>query len=163
MVSKLAKDESVTEETEVRGPKGLLEKLENYFVDDYPLINRRHDFTKCKQVRGEGFMQWWETKLRKAKECTLKKMTRDDWLMLELVQWVNDTTLQQRLFQKETPTLKKLVAIAKLWQSAESDYRVCTPGKHGREEGTRRRNRGCPEDIELQERHERRMDEPATE
>ena len=36
MVSKLAKDESVTEETEVRGPKGLLEKLENYFVDDYP-------------------------------------------------------------------------------------------------------------------------------
>ena len=40
--------------------------------------------------------------------------------MLELVRGVNDTMLQQRLLQEETPTLKNLVKIAKLWQSAES-------------------------------------------
>ena len=48
MVSKLQTDDSVTSETPVRGPDGLLEKLEGYFFDDYPLINRRHDFTTCK-------------------------------------------------------------------------------------------------------------------
>ena len=55
MVSKLQTYNSVTMETPVWGPDGLFEKLESYFVDDYPLINRRHDFTTCKQARGEVY------------------------------------------------------------------------------------------------------------
>jgi hypothetical protein len=47
------------------------------------MINRRHDFTTCKQARGELFKLWWETKLRKAKECALEKMSTKDWLELE--------------------------------------------------------------------------------
>ena len=76
MVSKLQTYNSVTMETPVWGPDGLIEKLESYFVDDYPLINRRHDFTTCKQARGEVFTQWWETKMQKTKELALM-MTND--------------------------------------------------------------------------------------
>ena len=76
MVSKLQTYNSVTMETPVWGPDGLFEKLESYFVDDYPLINRRHDFTTCKQARGEVFTQWWETKMQKTKELALM-MTND--------------------------------------------------------------------------------------
>ena len=71
MVSKLQTYNSVTMETPVWGPDGLFEKLESYFVDDYPLINCHH-----KQARGEVFTQWWETKMRKAKELALM-MTND--------------------------------------------------------------------------------------
>ena len=78
MVSKLQTDESITEDTLVRGTGGLLEKLKNYFVDDYPLINCRHNFTTCKQARGELFRTWWETKLRNAKECDLEMMASKD-------------------------------------------------------------------------------------
>ena len=52
LVSKLQTDETVTVATTVRGAAGVLEKLKKYFLNDYPLINRRHDFTVCKQARG---------------------------------------------------------------------------------------------------------------
>jgi hypothetical protein len=58
MVSKLQSDEVVRDDTPVQGPNGLLEILEKYFVDDYPLINRRHGFSTCKQARGELFKTW---------------------------------------------------------------------------------------------------------
>ena len=95
MVSKLQTDDSVTPETLVMGHDGLLEKLESYFVDDYPLINHRHDFTTCKHAQCEIFTQWCKTKLRKAKECNLKKMTSDNWLELELIRGVSDMMLQK--------------------------------------------------------------------
>ena len=79
-------DVTVTPETEVRGEAGVLDKLKKkYFFDDYPLINRRHDFTVCKQARGELFKAWWEKKRSKAVECDLKAMKEDDWLVLELI------------------------------------------------------------------------------
>jgi hypothetical protein len=78
MISKLHTDEAVGEDTSIQGPNGLLEILGKYFVDDYPLINCRHAFSTCKQARGELFKTWWETKLRKAKECDLEKMRGND-------------------------------------------------------------------------------------
>ena len=74
MVSKMDTDESITATTEVRGPEGILVKIIEHYLDDNPLINRRHEFTICKQARGESFKTWWETKLRRAKECDLEKM-----------------------------------------------------------------------------------------
>jgi hypothetical protein len=56
----LQTDATVTADTTVKGEAGVLEKLKKYFFDDYPLINRRHDFTVCKQARGELFKTWWE-------------------------------------------------------------------------------------------------------
>ena len=50
MISKLHTDEAVGEDTSIQGPNGLLEILGKYFVDDYPLINRRHAFSTCKQA-----------------------------------------------------------------------------------------------------------------
>jgi hypothetical protein len=78
MVSKLQTDESITEDTLVRGTGGLLETLKNYFVDKYHLINCRYAFSTCKQARGELFRTWWETKLRNAKECDLEMMASKD-------------------------------------------------------------------------------------
>jgi hypothetical protein len=120
MVSELQMDELVTEDTLVRGPGGLLETLRNYFVDNYPLINCRHVFSTCKQARGELFRTWWETKLRKAKECDLEMMASKDWLALELIWGVSDTMLQKKLLQEQDPSLKQLVCIAEQWQAADS-------------------------------------------
>ena len=72
------------------------------------------------QAQGEVFTQWWETKLRKAKKCAMKKMTSDNWLKLELIQGVSDRMLQKKLLQEKTPTLKQLVSIAQQWQAADS-------------------------------------------
>ena len=58
-----------------------------------------------------------EHKMRKGQECTLKTMTPDDWLQLELLRGVNDTILQKRLLQERSPTL---ISIATQWQSAEN-------------------------------------------
>jgi hypothetical protein len=120
MVSKLHTDEAVRVGTSIQGPNGLLEILGKYFVDDYPLINRRHAFSTCKQARGELFKTWWETKLRKAKECDLEKMRGNDWLALELIRGVSDAMLQKKLLQEQEPTLQQLVRIAEQWQAADS-------------------------------------------
>ena len=120
LVSKLQTDETVTADTTVRGPAGVLAKLKGYFVDDYPLINRRHDFTVCKQARGELFKTWWEKKRSKAVECDLKAMQENNWLVLELVRGVSDTMLQKRLLQELQATLPQLVLIAEQWQAADS-------------------------------------------
>ena len=58
LVSKLWTDVSIGTGTKVQGPGGVLAKLKSYFVADYPLVNRRHDFTKCTQGRGEKFKKW---------------------------------------------------------------------------------------------------------
>ena len=115
VVSKLETDDMVTAETVVWGPGGLLAKLGSYFVNDYRLINRRHDFITCRQAGGEGFNQWWETKLWKAKECALKDMSSNNWLEMELIRGVSDTELQKKLLQVEKPTLPLLVKIAQKW------------------------------------------------
>ena len=120
MVSKLQTDESITEDTLVRGTGGLLETLKNYFVDKYHLINCRYAFSTCKQARGELFRTWWETKLRNAKECDLEMMASKDWLALELIRGVSDTMLQKKLLQEQDPSLKQLVRIAEQWQAADS-------------------------------------------
>ena len=120
MVSKMDTDESITATTEVRGPEGILVKIIEHYLDDNPLINRRHEFTICKQARGESFKTWWETKLRRAKECDLEKMTGKDWLALELIRGVSDTALQKKLLQEHNPTLPDLVRMAGLWQNADS-------------------------------------------
>ena len=66
LVNKLQTDANVTPETAVQGENGVLVTLKKYFFDNYPLINRRHDFTVCKQARGETFKAWWEKKRSKA-------------------------------------------------------------------------------------------------
>lgn len=65
-------------------------------------------------------MIWCERKMRKGQECTLKTMTPDDWLQLELLRGVNDPMLQKRLLQERSPTLNDLISIATQWQSAEN-------------------------------------------
>jgi hypothetical protein len=120
LVSKLQTDMTVTAETEVRGEAGVLEKLKKYFFDNYPLINCRHDFTVCKQARGELFKAWWEKKRSKAVECNLKAMKEDDWLVLELIRGVSDTMLQKRMHQEHQATLAQLVLMAEQWQAADS-------------------------------------------
>ena len=62
-------------------------------------------------------MIWCVHKMRKGQECTLKTMTPDDWLQLELLRGVNDPMLQKRLLQERSPTL---ISIATQWQSAEN-------------------------------------------
>ena len=84
-----------------------------YFVEGYPLINRRCDFTVCKQAPGESFRTWWERKKAMAVECDLGAMTGNDWLRVELVRGVNDTRLQKRLLQEQQATLLQMVLIAK--------------------------------------------------
>ena len=51
LVSKLQTDESVTKETTVRGPTGILAKLKGYFIYDYPLVILFRNFRTCKQAR----------------------------------------------------------------------------------------------------------------
>ena len=63
--------------TPVTGDGGLISKLRSYYSNDYPIIIRRHDFTTCKQDRGEPFLTWWEKKMRKAQECMIITMTID--------------------------------------------------------------------------------------
>ena len=100
LVSKLQTDETVKALTPIQGAAGVLEKLKKYFLDDYPLINCRHDFTVCKQARGELFKTWWENKRSKAVECDLKAAQENDWLVLKLIRGVSDTMLQKRLLQE---------------------------------------------------------------
>jgi hypothetical protein len=92
---------------------------EGYFVDDYPLLNRRRDFTMCKQAQGESFKTWWERKKAMAVECDLGAMKGNAWLRMELVRGVNDTRLQKRLLQEHQATLPQMILIAKQWQAAD--------------------------------------------
>jgi hypothetical protein len=120
LVNKLRTDANVTPETAVRGENGVLVTLKKYFFDNYHLINRRHDFTVCKQARGETFKAWWEKKRSKAVERDLRAMKEDDWLILELIRGVSDNMLQKRLLQERQVSLAQLVLIAEQWQAADS-------------------------------------------
>ena len=77
-----------------------MDKLKKYFLDNYPLMVRRHHFTECVQAPGELFKAWWDKKKSKAVECALEEMRRDDVMMLELVRGVSDTLLQKKLLQE---------------------------------------------------------------
>ena len=118
MLSRIKSDISVDEDTPIRGANGLLVKLESYYFDDQPMIIHRHNFTSCKQDRGEKFVTWWEQKLQRGQECSLDTMKSKDWLQQELFRGVSDPTLQKRLLQERDPKLEDLVKIATLWQGA---------------------------------------------
>ena len=118
--SKLDTDETINKDSPVRGPTGILIKLKQYFLDDYQLMVRRHDFTECKQARGEVFKVWWDKKKAKAVECALETMGRDDIMKLELVRGVSDSMLQKKLLMEQKPTLATLVQIAEQWQQSDS-------------------------------------------
>ena len=49
MLSKVQSDETVTNSRPVKGPDGLLKKLESYYTDDLPMIIHRCNFISCKQ------------------------------------------------------------------------------------------------------------------
>ena len=98
----------------------MLKKLKNYFLDDYPLMMRHHQFTECTQAQGELFKTWWDRVKAKAVECALSKMTEDDMMMLQMIRGVSDSLLQKKLLQEEKPSLAKLVQIADQWQAADS-------------------------------------------
>ena len=88
MISRVKSDATVNPDTPIRGPDGLLEKLESYYTDDLPMIIRRHNFISCKQERGEKFMTWWERKMQQGQECSHDTMTPKDWLQQELLRGV---------------------------------------------------------------------------
>ena len=50
----------------------------------------------------------------------MKTMTPNDWLQLELLQWVDDLGLQKRLLQERNPMLNDLISIATQWQNEEN-------------------------------------------
>jgi hypothetical protein len=120
LLSKLQMDDSITMDTPVLGHRGIVDKLRSYYIDDCPLICRRHAFTVCKQEHGEPFLTWWERKMKKAQEGMIDSMTVDNWLELELIRGVNDQNLQKRILQEHNPMLRDMVSIATLWQSAET-------------------------------------------
>ena len=74
----------------------MLDKLRSYYIDDCPLICRRHAFTACRQEHGEPFLTWWERKMIKAQEGMIDSMTVDNWLELELIRGVNDQNLKKK-------------------------------------------------------------------
>jgi hypothetical protein len=120
LTSKLETDKTVKPETTVQGEDGMLKKLKNYFLDDYPLMMRRHQFTECTQAQGELVKTWWDRVKAKAVECALSQMTEDDMMMLQMIRGVSDSLLQKKLLQEEKPSLAKLVQIAEQWQAADS-------------------------------------------
>jgi hypothetical protein len=120
LTSKLETDKTVTLETTVQGEDGMLTKLKKYFLDDYPLMMRRHQFQECTQAQGEPFKTWWDRVKSKAVECALSQMTEDDMMMLQMIRGVSDSPLQKKLLQEEQPLLDKLVLIAEQWQAADS-------------------------------------------
>ena len=120
LISKLETDETINENSTVCGANGILSKLKQYFLNDYPLMVRRHNFTECKQAQGEMFKVWWDKRKAKAVECALETMNRDDVMMLELVRGVSDTMLQKKLLMEQQPKLSVLVRIAEQWQALDS-------------------------------------------
>ena len=56
LLSKLQTDTSITMNTPVLGHGGVIDKLRSYYIDDCPLICRRHAFTTCRQEHGEPFL-----------------------------------------------------------------------------------------------------------
>jgi hypothetical protein len=120
LISKLETDETINVDSPVRGATGILSKLKQYFLNDYPLMVRRHNFTECKQAQGEMFKVWWDKRKAKAVECALETMNRDDVMMLELVRGVSDTMLQKKLLMEQQPKLSVLVRIAEQWQALDS-------------------------------------------
>ena len=118
--SKLEMDDTVSDMTKVQGEDGCLAKLKNYFLDDYPLMMRRHQFQECVQAPGESFKTWWDRTKAKAMECALETMSKDDMLMLQLIRGMIDSMLRKRLLQEKDPTMAKLVGIAEQWQVADN-------------------------------------------
>ena len=119
LTSKLETDKTVTPETTVQGEDGMLKKLKKYFLDDYPLMMRRHQFTECTQAQGELFKTWWDRVKAKAVECALSKMTEDDMMMLQMIQGVSDSLLQKKLLQEEKPACTNRRSMASSGQRAD--------------------------------------------
>ena len=109
LLSKLQKDTSVMIDTPVLGHRGIIDKLRSYYIDDCPLICRRHAFTACKQDHREPFLTWWERKMIKAQEGMFVMMTVDNWLELELIRGVNNQNLQKRILREHNPMLRDMV------------------------------------------------------
>ena len=119
MQSRIKTDLTINENTPIRGTGGVLDKLISYYTSDLPMIIRRHNFTSCKQARGEKFLTWWEKKMQLGQECSQNTMQPKDWLQQELLRGVNDPLLQKKLLQESDPTVQELINICTLWQNAE--------------------------------------------
>ena len=119
LTSKLETDKTVTLETTVQGEDGMLQKLKKYFLDDYPLMMRRHQFTECTQAQGELFKTWWDRVNAKAVECALSQMTEDDMMMLQMIRGVSDSLLQKKLLQEEKPACTNRRSMASSGQRAD--------------------------------------------
>jgi hypothetical protein len=119
LTAELETDKTVIPETTVQGEDGMLKKLKNYFLDDYPLMMRHHQFTECTQAQGELFKTWWDRVKAKAVECALSKMTEDDMMMLQMIRGVSDSLLQKKLLQEEKPACTNHRSMASSGQRAD--------------------------------------------
>ena len=81
----LKTEEGVKDDTPILANGGCLDKLKNIFLKESPLFVRRYNFLKHVQDPREPFSDWWVTKKSKARECDFDNITREDMMVLGLM------------------------------------------------------------------------------
>ena len=80
---------------------------------------RRYEFQTRTQKTGERCITWWEKKAAMAGLCELDTVSKQDVLILQLIQGVYDADLKRALLNKIDDDLNGLVKLACTWFNAK--------------------------------------------
>ena len=79
---------------------------------------RRYEFFVTERRTGEEFTSWWKRKTELAEICELGRVSREDYLSLQLVGGVFDKHLRTALLNKIDDGLEDLCGMARTWSRA---------------------------------------------
>jgi hypothetical protein len=133
-VSKLHTDETVTKDTTILGPAGVLAKLKGYFVDNYQSINHL-EVTIGEQAREEWLRTLWEKKKADkvaARLTLLESMEGWEQRSAYVHAWILEETTRE-LAEKAKQQISLRPVENDEDDCEESDGTMSTPNVHGEE------------------------------
>ena len=103
--------EFIDAQTPVYGPNGCMARIEEVFMEKYPLFTRRLAFFRYTQQSGQTFSDFVAELQRRGDEASLATMTEDEFYVFRFITGCTDMRLRGKFTKRDNPTLKDLKAI----------------------------------------------------
>ena len=104
-------------------PVSLMAILNQIFLENYPLYNRRHDYHCASQPQGMTASDWISELSKMRDECVLEQMTMDDRFVQRILTSLSDAKLKKELMDIDDPTLDNIVRGVAKWESTKKSLK----------------------------------------
>ena len=98
--------------------------LNDAFLLEYPLFNRRHEFFTMTQRIGEKFSDFVGRLKAAGEEADLGNLSVDEMHMFRYIEGCSDVSLRKRLLEVVKPTLEQFDQVYKAYESANSQHQA---------------------------------------